>query len=273
MDYEKFFKKNLRLIETRLREILKTREAKPYKLHKAMRYAVLTGGKRFRPVLTLAACEACGGKAKDALIPACAVELIHAYSLVHDDLPALDNDLLRRGQPTCHKKFDEATAILAGDGLLTLAFEVLSEIRPVTRIAAVLREISKASGARGMIGGQVEDIRIASGRKTAAEHDFISLHKTGELIRASAVAGALAARASFREINLMTRYGRCLGLAFQVVDDILDGDGYCRIMSKKQAARKAVSLIDTAKREAGRFGKNAEGLIFLADFLRYRIPA
>lgn len=272
MKYEAFFRKHLDLIEEKLRGILKTREARPLKIHKAMQYSVFTGGKRFRPVLALAACEACGGRAQDALIPACAVELIHTSSLVHDDLPALDNDDLRRGKPSCHKKFDEATAILVGDSFLILAFEILSEIKPAARITGILKEIAAASGVRGMIGGQVEDLEVSSKPKTLDEHDFISINKTGQLIRVSAVAGALAAGASSKEVGAMARYGECLGLAFQVVDDILDGDGYCKIMSKAQATQKAGILIDIAKREAERFGRRAKGLIFLADFLKARIP-
>ena len=272
MKYEVFFRKNIGLIEKKLRDILKIREARPHKIHKAMGYSLFSGGKRFRSVLALAACEACGGKAKDALIPACAIELIHTSSLVHDDLPALDNDDLRRGQPTCHKKFDEATAILVGDAFLVLAFEILSEIKPASRIGGILREIATASGVHGMIGGQVEDLAVASKPKTLGEHDFISVNKTGQLIRASAVAGALAAGASPKMVKAMTRYGEGLGLAFQVVDDILDGDGYCRIMSKAQATRKAGMLIDIAKREVKRFGARANGLVFLTDFLKARIP-
>ncbi|HPW64894.1 MAG TPA: polyprenyl synthetase family protein, partial [Candidatus Omnitrophota bacterium] len=157
MKYERFFKKQLRAIEKELRRIMKTRQARPRSIHRVMQYAVFTGGKRFRPVLTLAVCEACGGKMRDVLPAACAIEMIHTYSLIHDDLPALDNDDLRRGQPTCHKKFGEAAAILAGDGLLTLAFEVLSEVKPAERAAELVRRVSTASGTHGMIGGQVED--------------------------------------------------------------------------------------------------------------------
>ena len=272
MKYERFFKKHLKLIEGELRKILKTREARPKEIHKAMQYSVFTGGKRFRPVLALAACEACGGKASEALTPACSIELIHTCSLVHDDLPSLDNDDVRRGKPTCHKKFDEATALLVGDGLLTLAFEILSEIKPSNRVAGLVREIAKATGVNGMIGGQVEDLKVFSRPKTLNEHDFICIHKTGKLIYASVVAGALASGASAKKVKAMTRYGESLGLAFQVVDDLLDGDGYCRIMPRAQVVQKAIALIHIAKREAQRFGKRAGGLIYLADFLKARIP-
>jgi len=272
MIYENFFRRHLALIEKELKGRLRAQEARPISIHKAMQYAVFTGGKRFRPMLALSACEACGGKPQDVLLAALAVELIHTYSLVHDDLPALDNDATRRGKPTCHKKFGEANAILAGDALQTLAFELLSEIKPADRVAYMLREISKAAGTHGMIGGQVADLEAPSKKKTLAEHDFISRCKTGALIRVSAVAGAIAAGAAKRELRAITRYGECLGLAFQVVDDILDRDGYCKVISAKTTTAKAIRLIGQAKKEAKILGRKAEALVFLADFLESRIP-
>lgn len=272
MKYEIFFRKQLALIEGRLRDILKMCEAKPLKVHRAMQYALFTGGKRFRPVLALAACEACGGRVKEALVPACAVELIHTYSLVHDDLPALDNDEMRRGKPTCHKKFDEATAILAGDGLLTLALGILATVKPPARAVKLLREIAAAAGVQGMIGGQVADLATQGKAQTIAEHDFISINKTGKLIRVSAVAGAIAAGASSGKVRVLCGYGEHLGLAFQVVDDILDVDGYCRVMPREQVVRKAASLINTARHQAKEFGRRGEKLLFLADFLASQIP-
>jgi geranylgeranyl diphosphate synthase, type II len=272
MTYERYFKRDLELIEKKLRGLLCAREDHPLSIHKAMQYAVFTGGKRFRPVLVLVACKACGGKPENAILAALAIELIHTYSLVHDDLPALDNDDTRRGKPTCHKKFGEANAILAGDALLTLAFEWIAGIKPAQRAVHVLREISKAAGTQGMIGGQVADLETPVRKKTLAEHDFISRYKTGALICVSAMAGAIAAGASARELKIMTRYGECLGLAFQVVDDILDKNGYCKAMSVGAATQKALGLIDQAKKEVRLLGPDAQGLIFLADFLRSRIP-
>jgi len=273
MTYEQFFKQHLTSIEKNLRILLRAQEARPLSIHKAMQYAVFTGGKRFRPVLALSACEACGGKSRDAILAALAIELIHTYSLVHDDLPALDNDDIRRGKPTCHKKFGEANAILAGDALLTLAFEWIAEIKPMYRAVPILREISKAAGVRGMIGGQVADLEAPARDKTLAEHDFISRYKTGALIRVSAIAGAIAAGATARELKAITCYGESLGLAFQVVDDILDKDGFCTAMSVKAATAKAVRLIEQAKREIKTLGRKAKALVFLADFLKKRIPA
>ena len=271
MTYKQFFKRSLALIEKNLKSMLRAQEARPLSIHKAMQYAIFTGGKRFRPVLALNACEACGGKPQDVLLAALAIELIHTYSLVHDDLPALDNDDTRRGKPACHKKFGEASAILAGDALLTLAFESIAGIKPAHRAVCVLREISRAAGTRGMIGGQVADLEVSSREKTLAEHDFISRTKTGALIRVSAMAGAIAAGASVRELKMITRYGECLGLAFQVVDDILDKDGYCKAMSVKTATAKAVRLIGQAKKEIKILGRKAKALVFLADFLMQRI--
>ena len=268
MTYEQYFKRQLGFIERELRKLLLAHQARPLSIHKAMQYAAFTGGKRFRPMLALAACEACGGKSREAILAALAIELIHTYSLVHDDLPALDNDAMRRGKPTCHKKFGEANAILAGDALLNLAFETIAGIRPAEKAVRILGEISTASGTHGMIGGQVADLEIPVRKKTLAGHDFISRYKTGALIRVSAVAGAVAAGASAGEIKAMTRYGECLGLAFQVVDDILDRDGYCEVMSVKTATEKATRLIAQSKNAVRMFGSNTKDLVFLADFFR-----
>jgi geranylgeranyl diphosphate synthase type II len=272
MTYEQYFKRYLEMIEHKLKGLLRAREARPLSIHKAMQYAIFTGGKRFRPVLALCACKACGGNPRDAMEAALAIELIHTYSLVHDDLPALDNDDTRRGKPTCHRKFGEANAILAGDALQTLAFEWISGIKPAHRAVHALREITIASGTRGMIGGQVADLEVLPRKKTLAEHDFISRYKTGALIRVSAMAGAIAAGASARQLRAITRYGECLGLAFQVVDDILDKDGYCRAMSVKAAKAKAVSLIEQSKKAVRMLDSKAQALVFLADFLEKRIP-
>ena len=230
-----------------------------------MRYAVLNGGKRFRPVLLLRACEAVGGDPGKALLPACAVELIHCYSLVHDDLPALDNDEMRRGKPACHRKFGEALAILTGDALLTRAFQLLGEVKPETKALPLLRELTEAAGTCGMIGGQVADILASP--SNLSQLDFISQNKTGRLIQASAVMGALVGTDSASTIKKMREFGASLGLAFQVADDIMDGDGYLRVMTSEEARKKFEGLIKKAKQAAGSFGKRAEGLIQLTDFL------
>jgi farnesyl diphosphate synthase len=202
----------------------------PCRLHEAMRYAVLGDGKRVRPVLVYAAGQALGGAPECLDAAACAVELIHAYSLVHDDLPAMDNDELRRGRPTCHKAFDEATAILAGDALQTLAFRVLCEDErmcstPQERLR-MIAELAHASGSRGMAGGQALDMASSSGEIELAQLENLHIHKTGALILASVRLGALAAgRGADPRLPGLERYARCIGLAFQVHDDVLDVEG------------------------------------------------
>ena len=263
-------------IEAALRRALPPEKSRPTEIHEAMRYAVLNGGKRFRPLVVLAACEAVGGNPDRALPAASAVELIHAYSLVHDDLPALDNDDVRRGKPTCHKKFGEAIAILTGDALLTRSFELLSQVRPPETANRLIRELSSAAGTQGMIGGQVTDILVAKNGSVrsldVATLDQLSRQKTGRLIQASAVLGAVVGTRSESKIQKIRRFGQALGLAFQVADDIMDGDGYLQLMSAGQAQKKFVALIQTAKQEAASFRKKGDRLLELADFLLESIP-
>lgn len=195
----------------------------PERLAEAIRYSLLAPGKRLRPLLTILACEACGGDGAVAIPAACAVEMVHAYSLIHDDLPAMDNDDLRRGQPTCHKQFGEATAILAGDALLALAFETLARhVRPPQVAAACCGALGEAAGACHLVGGQADDLAgVASGGGLAA---LESIHdrKTGAMILVALRLGALVAGASAEQTAALERYGRALGLAFQIVDDLLD---------------------------------------------------
>ena len=272
MNYETCFRDYQGCIEKTLEEVIPPANRQPFELHKAMRYAVFTGGKRFRPFLTLAACEANGGKIEQALYPAVAVELIHSYSLIHDDLPALDNDDLRRGKPTCHKEFGEATAILAGDALLTLAFHVLSRVHPSERTLKLLAELSTEAGSYGMIGGQVADLTVGQEGPDLAMLDYISIHKTGKLIKASVVCGAIAADASEKACLYMLKFGELLGMAFQSIDDLMDGDGYLRLMKAQEVRDKARDLIAQAKREIRSFGAKAEKLHQLTDYLIGRIP-
>ena len=256
-------------IEEALRRALPSEASHPKELHEAMRYAVLSGGKRFRPLLVLSASEAVGGDPERALLPACAVELIHSYSLVHDDLPALDNDDMRRGIATCHKKFGEALAILAGDALLTRAFQLLSEFKPVRKAVPLIQELAEAAGTHGMIGGQVDDILLSASDISIV--DSISRNKTGRLIQASAVMGAIVGTGSESKLKRIRRFGEALGLAFQVVDDIMDGDGCLRVMSPEQARQKVESLLKKAQQEAAWFGKRGDRLMGLAEFLRKTI--
>ncbi len=195
-------------------------------LAEAMRYAVLGGGKRWRPLLTLASCEACGGRLDDVLGPAAAVEMIHAYSLIHDDLPPMDDDDLRRGRPTVHRAFNEACAILAGDALLTLAFEVLASLPPGSeraeaRLDAVL-VAARAAGVAGMCGGQQADLEAEGRAVDGSTIEWIHRHKTGALLSASAEIGAIHAGGSPSRRRALARYGEVVGHAFQITDDILD---------------------------------------------------
>ncbi len=272
MKYEIYFKHLLNTIEEALEKALPAEGQRPSAIHEAMRYAVFPRGKRFRAVLTLSAAEAAGGRLQDALLPAIALELIHSYSLVHDDLPALDNDATRRGKPSCHKRFGEAVALLAGDGLLTLAFQVLSRYEPAERLPQLLEEISTAAGSYGMIGGQVAELTTGKENLDLPMLDFISTHKTGKLIKAGAAAGAIAVGASQALRERMMKLGEFLGLAFQLIDDLLDGDGYARLMKPKEIRDKVRDLIASAKRETRPLGKKAEKLQTIADFLLQRLP-
>lgn len=211
------------------------------RLYAAMRYSVTNGGKRVRPLLVYAACEALSGDAEQANGPACAVELIHAYSLVHDDLPAMDDDDLRRGLPTTHKAFDEACAILAGDGLQSMAFSVLMDTRLTpqdsdTRLKMVA-ELARAAGPGGMVGGQAIDLGSVGLKLDQTALELMHRHKTGALIEASVKLGALASgRATQAQFDALQIYARAIGLAFQVQDDILDVEGDTATLGKRQGA-------------------------------------
>jgi geranylgeranyl diphosphate synthase type II len=219
----------------------------PHQLHQAMRYSLLAGGKRLRPTLVLASGEAFGAEADDLMPAACAIEMIHTYSLIHDDLPAMDNDDLRRGRPTCHKAFGEAVAILAGDALLTQAFRVLASDAPARnpeRQVRVIREFATAAGTvDGMIGGQMADIENEGKQVDSSTLEYIHRSKTGALITAPVVVGGLIAGASDEQIEKLRAYGERIGLAFQIADDILDvtstSEQLGKTPGKDQAARKA----------------------------------
>lgn len=271
MDYLAYFKKELALVESYLDKELPPATKCPPTIHEAMRYAVLGAGKRFRPILAIAVCQACGGSPKKVLPAAAALELIHAYSLVHDDLPSLDNDDFRRGKPSCHKKFGEAMAILAGDGLLTMAFEWVSRVRPSDTALRVLAELSTAAGTFGMIGGQVADISVKAVDLDEPMLDYINIHKTGCLIRVAAVIGALSAAAPAGTVKRVRKFGECLGLAFQIADDMNDGDGYLKLITAIEAEARVRDLIARAKKEIKVLGKKAEALLFIADNLIQRM--
>jgi len=219
-----------------LNSILPNKITRPARLHEAMRHSVFAGGKRLRPALCIAACEACGAKSDDALSAACALELLHTYTLIHDDLPAMDDDTLRRGKPTCHIAFDEATAILAGDALLTLAFEVLAT-HPQN--GALAGELAKAAGSRGVIGGQAEDLAAEGQPADADLVNYIHRNKTAALIRAACVMGGLCANANFQALENLATYGESLGMAFQITDDLLDESSTVEELGKDIGSDKA----------------------------------
>ena len=280
-------------VERALDRVLPPGGDTPQRLHEAMRYAVLGGGKRVRPLLVFAAGEAARAAPERLDAAACAVELLHAYSLVHDDLPSMDDDTLRRGKPTVHVEFDEATALLVGDSLQSLAFEVLTGHRLADDPAAQLemvRAFAVASGTRGMAGGQAIDLAAVGGHLTAPELEFMHILKTGALIRASVMLGARCGDAlDAAELGRLDRYAKCVGLAFQVVDDVLDAAAPTATLGKtagKDAARgkptyvsvlglaRARELAEELRRDARTalegFGPRAERLLDLADFIVLR---
>ncbi|MHB0913049.1 MAG: polyprenyl synthetase family protein [Armatimonadota bacterium] len=276
MNLEAYLTERCALIDSALAAYL-PEERFPEVIYQAMRYSVLDGGKRLRPVLVLAGCEAAGGDPSLALPAACALEFIHAFSLIHDDLPALDNDDLRRGKPTNHKVFGEAIAILAGDALLTLAFEISPP--------SVAREIAQAAGVGGMIGGQVIDM-LCEGKEIDAETlALMHAKKTGALIRVSVVAGGKLAGASPDEVSALSTYGEQIGLAFQIADDILDVTGdqeklgkpvgsdekrnkstYPALFGLERSRDLARAAVDEACRALQPFGPRAEPLRAIARF-------
>ena len=277
-------------VHAMLERVLPPASEPPTRLHEAMRYAVLNGGKRIRATLVLATGEALRAEAGRLEPSACAVELIHAYSLVHDDLPSMDNDDLRRGVPTCHRAFGEATALLAGDALQTLAFETLART-PSHDAGEMVRELARASGSRGMAGGQAVDLESAGRTLTHEQLERMHLDKTGALIRASVRLGALSAEA--REPGVLVRldeYARCIGLAFQIRDDVLDVESETATLGKTQGADAALgkptypsilgleaskaharALHERASETLAHFGRDADFLRALSEFIVNRM--
>ncbi|NBR26831.1 MAG: geranyl transferase [Betaproteobacteria bacterium] len=279
--------------EAQLQAVLPAADIAPQRLHAAMRYAALGGGKRVRPLLALAAGEVTAADPARAVIAGAAVELIHAYSLVHDDLPCMDDDVLRRGKPTCHVEYDEATALLVGDALQSLAFQLLAEYRLADDPAAQLEMVkllAAASGSRGMAGGQAIDLAATGKTLTLPELEFMHIHKTGAIIRAATLLGARCGTPlDKKELDRLDHFAKCIGLAFQVVDDVLDIEASTATLGKtagKDAQHNKptyVSLIGVAesKKLAGElradalaslevFGARALRLRELADFIVLR---
>ncbi len=291
MDLSEYLADRAALVDAAMDAYLPEAKERPATIHEAMRYAVFAGGKRLRPVLCLAAAEACGGLTAAALAPACAVELMHTYSLVHDDLPAMDDDDLRRGRPTCHKVFGEGMAVLCGDALLTESFLVLSQTPATTRYGTrdYIRELAETGGSRQLIGGQVMDLE-GEGKKLT-KRELIRIHeaKTAALLTTSLRLGAMTANATPAKLAALTLFGHHLGLAFQVIDDILDVTQSTEVLgktagkdaavekstypaviglaaSRKEAARLTKAALDSLKP----FAKKATRLIQIADYLLLR---
>lgn len=282
MNVSEFLDRKAKRTENALDEYLASWEGVPERLIEAVRYSLFAGGKRLRPALALGAADIIAGDDTPALPAACAIEMIHTYSLIHDDLPAMDNDDLRRGRPTSHKAFGEATAILAGDALLTMAFDVLAS----TGNAHVIREMAQAAGATGMVGGQLLDME-AEGQAIDLEGlRRIHAYKTGALIRVAVRAGALLAGAGTGQLDALTRYGEHIGLAFQIADDILDVVGDEKTLGKRvggdashekatypalvglDLARKlAANAVDDALLALAPFGSEADGFRALARYI------
>jgi geranylgeranyl diphosphate synthase type II len=291
MELKRYLTARQNEVDSALDRFLPKGSVAPTTIHKAMRYSLFAGGKRLRPILCLAAAEACRGKSAAALPHACSVECIHTYSLIPDDLPSMDNDDLRRGRPTCHKVFGDAIAILAGDALLTIAFEIAAKTGKVSRydVRDVFREVADAAGSRKLIAGQVADLE-AEGR-TLSREQVRSIHKnkTAALLTTSIRLGAMAANATTKQLAAVTAFGRALGLAFQVIDDILDvtqtseklGKSAGKDIAAKKATYPAVFGLEKSRSEARRLttqahkaleslGGNALVLRALADYLLAR---
>jgi len=292
-DFQQWASTQQQRVEAQLQSLLPAGEIAPRRLHEAMRYATLGGGKRVRPLLAFAAGEITGAETDRVVIAAAAVELIHAYSLVHDDLPCMDDDVLRRGKPTCHVEFDEATALLVGDALQSLAFQLLAEYRLADDASVQLemvKMLAAATGSRGMAGGQAIDLAATGASLTLPELEFMHIHKTGALIRAATLLGARCGGAlAPAELTQLDHFAKCIGLAFQVVDDVLDTEANTATLGKtagkdeKNNKPTYVSVLGTAEAKtlAGElrrdalaaldgFGERALRLRQLADFIVLR---
>ena len=288
---ESYLRERASEVDSALDRLLPKASAKPPTIHRAIRYSLLAGGKRMRPILCLAAAEACGASHDNAIFPACAVECVHTYSLIHDDLPCMDDDDLRRGRPTSHKVFGEAIAVLAGDALLTVGFEILALIQEPSRyrLKDFLSELAFAAGSRRLIAGQVADLEAEGKKSSRHQLRFIHECKTAAMIVASLRLGAMAVNATPAQVASLGRFGQYLGLAFQVIDDILDvtqtSEKLGKSAGKDIAAQKttypALIGLEPARREARRltasanralepFGTNGVRLRQIADHLLAR---
>jgi geranylgeranyl diphosphate synthase type II len=281
VNLQSYLQNKKRIIDKALDSYLPSSNKSPRRLHRAMRYSVFAGGKRIRPILAMAVYELVGGKGEAILRTACALELIHTYSLIHDDLPCMDDDDLRRGKPTCHRVFGYGMAVLAGDALHALAFELLAK----SGNSKVIFEVANSIGTVGMVGGQAADLEAEGKRVTLKDVNFIHTHKTAALLRACIRVGAILGKANAKQLKALTSYANKFGLAFQITDDILDLEGeerklgkrigadknrakatYPKVIGIEKSKQEANRLIQVAKKDLEIFEK-AEMLKQLADFL------
>ena len=283
-EIKRYIEERGRMIEEALDHFLPSQEMEPKVLHRAMRYTIFAGGKRLRPLLTLAAAECLGCEPERALPPACALELIHTYSLIHDDLPAMDNDNYRRGKPTSHRVFGEAVAILAGDALLTEAFRLLTDTElnkglDSATLLKVSNEVAQAIGSLGMVGGQTADLTSGITDISPEWVEWIHHQKTGRLIQLAVRVGGMIGGADPERLELLSRFGRALGLAFQISDDILDGSAptskkgvtYTSVVGVAKARQRFQGLIDEALEAIAPFDERADPLRGLAKIVLSRV--
>jgi geranylgeranyl diphosphate synthase type II len=295
MNIDRYLQEKKEIVDSALERYLPKKEEFTSNLHNAIQHSLFAGGKRIRPILSIASFEAVGGKGERILPFACALEMIHTYSLIHDDLPALDNDDYRRGKPTCHKVFGEAIAILAGDGLLTEAFRLMTNQPPEDShsngnvILDLVNEVAQAAGVSGMVGGQVVDVESEGKRVDLPTVQYIHARKTGAMILASVRVGAKLGGAKGETLDALTRYGESIGLAFQVVDDVLNVEGKAALMGKKtgsdlsrgkatypsvlgleESKKKGRELVKAAVDALNPFGPEADPLREIARFIAAR---
>lgn len=264
-----YLKRQKKIIDTALDKYLPPAGAYPAVIHRAMRYSVFSGGKRIRPILCIEASKLCGGRSTETMVFACAIELVHTFSLIHDDLPALDNDDFRRGKLTAHKKFNDALAILSGDALLNLAFGLATRGKDYKKQNLIAQELSQAIGTFGMVGGQVADI-LAEGKTDRGNMAYINYHKTAKFIAAALKIGALSAGVAENTAARAYNYGEQLGLLFQITDDLLDNDGLAKLIGREAARKEAMTLAGKAKDELAFFGKKARVLMAITDLVLNR---
>jgi len=296
MDIRQYLQEKKEIVDSALQRYLPKKEEFTSNLHKAMQHSLFAGGKRIRPILSIASYEAVGGKGESILPFACALEMIHTYSLIHDDLPAIDNDDYRRGKPTCHKVFGEAIAILAGDGLLTEAFRLMTNQPARDRrsrdggvIIELVNEVARAAGVLGMVGGQVADVESEGKAVNLPTVQYIHARKTGAMIAASVRVGAKWGGAQGEILDALTCYGESLGLAFQIVDDILNVEGEAALLGKKtgsdlsrgkatypsvlgveESKKKGRELVEISVDALKQFGPEADPLREIARFIAAR---